>query len=51
MHHPRDHSSATHAPAGLGTTHYRHLVVMLALSFLCMYALMYAMVDPGPMCS
>lgn len=35
--HKRTHQS--------GDSHYRHLLIMLALSFFVMYALMYAMVD------
>jgi hypothetical protein len=37
----RAHSASAHA----GKSHYRHLGIMTALSFIAMYILMYAMVD------
>ena len=43
----QQHTGSTGAPAAghSGNGHYRHLGVMTVLSFIAMYALMYAMVD------
>lgn len=43
-----EHASSTHAASASGhadNSHYRHLGIMTALSFIAMYVLMYAMVD------
>jgi hypothetical protein len=45
MEHPTNSTDAYSAGGHPGRSHYRHLAIMTALSFITMYFLMYAMVD------
>jgi len=39
------HAHSAHAPTSHASPHYRHLLIMLVLSFAAMFALMYSMVN------